>query len=244
MMQRPDPAVYHAAATPDLCSAWLRLIDDAGVFDAQASSRVVDVVPGLDAASVWSSLAAPVRAWCATALGTVAIDADQCWIRRQHPPIAAPPIAAPPVAGPHPIGLPTSQPQSWHQDGALRFDFLGGDGDAPPADALLHMVTCWIALTPCGDDAPGLELMATPIDRMLTPAELRDAAVDALWLDTPRLRPLLRAGDAVLFAGHVLHRTLVDGAMAQSRTSIELRCFAADQIPARLGGDRFIVVAT
>ena len=245
MVHRPDPAVYHGAASADHCAAWLGLVAAAaGAFDAQASSMRMDAVPGLDAVAVWSSLADTVRGWCATELGMVTIDVDQCWIRRQHAPASARPTHHPLTRHPPTPHPPTPRAHSWHQDGALRFDFLAGDGDTPPADALLRMVTCWIALTPCGADAPGLELVAAPIDRMLTPAELRDDAVDARWPDAPRLRPLMGAGDAAVFTGNVLHRTHVDGAMSRSRTSIELRCFSADHVPARLGGDRFVVVAT
>ena len=48
-------------------------------------------------------------------------------------------------------------PHSWHQDGALRHHFLAHAGQPAPADAALQMQTLWIALTPCGEDAPSLQ---------------------------------------------------------------------------------------
>jgi len=150
-------------------------------------------------------------------------DADQCWIRRQYAPRNTPPHHA---------------AHSWHQDGALNFDFAAHAGAALPDDALLDMITCWIPLTPCGDDAPGLEWVSTPVDCMLAPAELTEAAVRAAFPPEAFERPVMAAGDALLLPGTTLHRTHVTPAMTQDRTSIELRFFAAQ--PERLRGDRFV----
>jgi hypothetical protein len=50
----------------------------------------------------------------------------------------------------------------------------------------------------------------------------------------------LEPGDAVIFSGGTLHRTQVEPHMQSNRTSIELRFFRADAIPARLSADRFV----
>lgn len=170
-----------------------------------------------------------VRELCTDVVGgAVVIDLDQSWIRHQPAPADDP-------AGRH--------PHRWHQDGALRFDFLAAAGSEPSSAALLRMATCWIALTPCGIDAASLELVSRPIDRLLAPTELREEVVAGQWPEPERVRPVFAPGDVAVFTGDVLHRTHVTPAMVRSRTSLELRCFPADAIPPRLRGDRFLVVA-
>ena len=186
----------------------------------ESSSFRLGAVTALSVVDVWSALSGHVRECCVGVLGPrLAIDADQCWVRRQYPPESAP---------------PRHRPHSWHQDGALGFEFPRSDHVAIPDDALLRVVTCWIALTPCGVDAPGLELVTDRVDRMLSPGQLADGAVEQRWPTWRRTRPALQAGDALVFSGDVLHRTHVSAAMTQTRTSIELRCFQADAIPDRI----------
>src|SRR4029077_7425211 len=93
-------------------------------------------------AAIWNTGAQRVLT---AELGESALcDRDQSWVRRQYVPSRYPRFH-----GPH----------GWHQDGALRFDFGScPDGNYPP-DALLRMVTCWIALDECGVDAPSLEFV-------------------------------------------------------------------------------------
>jgi hypothetical protein len=158
-----------------------------------------------------------------------ACDVDQSWVRRQYAP-----RNYPPWHGPH----------GWHQDGALGFDYLShGDGTFPP-DALLSMVTCWIPLTACGLEAPGLELITRRLEGLLAPGALTDERVRARFADGEFWRPVMEPGDALLFRGDILHRTHVTPAMTKNRTSIELRFFAADCIPARLKSDRFVALTT
>ncbi len=158
-------------------------------------------------------------------LGTkAALLADQCWGRRQFAP------------GRYPDG---HSAHVWHQDGALHFDFV-----APyPADALLKMLTCWIALTPCGEDAPGLELMRQPLPDLLPPAELDARRVDERFAATAFWRPVCQPGDAVVFSGGTLHRTHVAPGMHKDRSSVELRFVAADDDTARLRDERIAPIA-
>jgi ectoine hydroxylase-related dioxygenase (phytanoyl-CoA dioxygenase family) len=197
-------------------------------FVPESSSFRLRALTELPVVDVWSSLSSDVRQHCAHLLAShVAIDADQCWVRRQYPTDCAP---------------PRHHPHSWHQDGALGFEFPPSGAATIPDDALLRVVTCWIALTPCGTDAPGLELVTDHVDRMLEPAQLTQRAVERRWPSGRRVRAALDAGDALVFSGDALHRTHVSPSMTQTRTSVELRCFRADAIPARLADDEFVSV--
>jgi ectoine hydroxylase-related dioxygenase (phytanoyl-CoA dioxygenase family) len=102
------------------------------------------------------------------------------------------------------------------------------------------MWTCWIALTPCGAEAPGLQWLALPLDRLLLPAQLTPAAVQAAFSCGRLRQPQLRAGEALLFDGRLLHRTHSRAAMSRPRRSLELRFVAAGAPPPRLAGDRLL----
>lgn len=167
----------------------------------------------------------PLRQLTQRRLGRqVALLADQCWARWQFPLERAP------------VG---HAPHGWHQDGALHADFNATE----PPDLLLHMLTCWISLTPCGDDAPGLELLRKPLTGLLSPAALSPSQVDlqhdpaALW------RPVMAPGDALLFGGDALHRSHVTPAMRAERISLELRFVAAGDRAPRLRLERQISLA-
>jgi hypothetical protein len=132
------------------------------------------------------------------------------WLRRQRPPAHRPPWHA---------------PHSWHQDGALAFDFAADEPTAP--GALAPLLTAWIPLGACGVDAPGLCWMADCPDRLLTPAELAQPRV-------ADRAPALAAGDALVFGGALLHATHATPAMSRPRVSAELRFVRADAVPPRL----------
>ncbi|MEO7151863.1 MAG: phytanoyl-CoA dioxygenase family protein [Burkholderiaceae bacterium] len=180
-------------------------------------------LPGLDLDGLGAWLArAGVFAAHRDLLGNrPAVDLDECWVRRQVPTAAT---------------RPGSGPHSWHQDGALRHDFSRA-ADAP-GQGLLTMLTCWIALTPCGLDAPGLELIRTDRLDLLTPPELRSDAIAHRFPASAHWRPMMGIGDALVFTGDVLHRTHVDAGMTHGRCSLELRFFDATRWPDRLAGDR------
>jgi len=98
------------------------------------------------------------------------------------------------------------------------------------------MLTCWIALDPCGVDAPGLAWIDGDTTALLSPPDLTDAAVAARGARIAA--PELAVGDALLFDGTLLHHTHVTAAMTRERKSFELRFFAA--VPPRLAGQRFV----
>jgi hypothetical protein len=148
---------------------------------------------------------------------------DHSWIRRQYAPRNYPSLHA---------------PHGWHQDGALGFDFLSYPEGNYPADAMLRMVTCWIALDPCGVESPGLELITQKQTRLLPPAELSHAWIREQFPPEHFWRPPMQPGDALLFPGDVLHRTHVTPAMTRDRTSLELRFFPDNDFPRRLKTSR------
>jgi hypothetical protein len=140
------------------------------------------------------------------ALGSAATPLrGQRWLRRQYPTHLAP---------------PGQSPHGWHQDGALHFDFLTGPD--PHTVRPRALLTLWVPLVACGHDAPGLALVPRRLDRLLAPVELSDQAVTQRW-GAEVWTPHLAAGEALLFAGDLLHRTARTAAMDRARTSLELR---------------------
>ena len=194
-------------------------------FDRYSSSLRLGSLPAIDVDAVLAEVfGSRIAAACRSSLGaSIGCAVDHCWVRRQYPMQHRP---------------PGHSAHRWHQDGALAFDFLRGD----PAAALLPMATCWIALTPCGSDAPGLEFCGGDGDALLPVAALADDAVARLHASRDNHRPILAAGDAVVFGPGVVHRTHVDAAMTRERTSIELRFLAAGRLPARMHGTRLVAV--
>jgi hypothetical protein len=222
--------VVRGLVAPEVCARWLEPIErryarvDRGGedpdFSLHSSSLRLRAVDGL--------VVEDVLAQVDLDLGPLtACDVDQCWVRRQYAPRHAPAHHA---------------PHSWHQDGALKFDFVAHVGRPAPPDALLEMLTCWIALTPCGDDAPGLEFVGETVPQLLAPQELTAEQVGSRYPVAAFHRPTMNAGDALLLRGDTLHRTHVAPSMTRDRTSLELRFFRAQPLPERLRGDRFVPV--
>ena len=115
---------------------------------------------------------------------------------------------------------------AWHQDGAFM-----GQG--------IRTVNAWIALSRCGRDAPGLDVIPVRLDELLPTGEdgaifdwsvapqtiAREVAGVAVW------RPEFEAGDVLLFDHLCLHRTAVDPGMERLRYAIESWFFAASVYP-------------
>jgi hypothetical protein len=121
-------------------------------------------------------------------------------------------------------------PHSWHQDGALHATFAGGE-------SLLPIVTCWLALTDCGVDAPGLEWVDPTPAELLAPAELADASVRRRHPQEAFVRGSFAAGDALVFGGALLHRTHATPSMTRPRLSVELRFVDRSLRSPRLAGE-------
>lgn len=211
LQQGAAAMLLRVALPPALCAAW-RAALDAG----PQVSRPLASLAAPDKTAVLQAVGrSPLRALVEQALGPAPpCNLDQSWVRHGRP------------------------PHGWHQDGALRFDFVA-QADRPLQDAdLLAMRTCWIALTPCGSDAPGLEWVDAPQPTLLRPAELQPEAVVARHHVARFRRPVMQPGDAIVFDGRLLHRTHVDAAMTRPRTSLELRFFATP-LPRRVAGDAY-----
>ena len=114
----------------------------------------------------------------------------------------------------------------WHQDGA----FLGRG---------IRTCNVWIALSRCGDVAPGLdivsrryeEIVETGTEGAVFPWAVSPAKVDESRRGAPIARPTFNAGDAVLFDHLCLHRTGVGPGMSQDRYATETWCFAPSVYP-------------
>lgn len=107
---------------------------------------------------------------------------------------------------------PTGTPD-WHQDGA----FLG---------AHIHSINVWLALSHCGLDAPGLDIVGRRLDSIVE-VGTNGATFDwSVGEGTVRelggaMRPMFAPGDALLFDHMLLHRTAVDPGMTRARYAIE-----------------------
>jgi hypothetical protein len=105
----------------------------------------------------------------------------------------------------------------FHQDGA----FLGGQ------DA--ETLNCWIALDPCGESAPGLEVFPQAIDELLAfdkPGayvswEIDDALVYERMGAEKAWYPTFQPGDAFLFNHLHVHRTYLTPEMKENRFAVE-----------------------
>jgi hypothetical protein len=122
--------------------------------------------------------------------------------------------------------VPIMANTDWHQDGA----FLG-DG--------IRALNIWIALSDCGVDAPGMDLVPKRFDAVVetgTGGAIFDWAVGPetvarVALEAPPVRPHFKAGDALLFDDLFLHRTAIDPSMTTPRYAIESWFFAPTSYP-------------
>ena len=114
---------------------------------------------------------------------------------------------------------------SWHQDGA----FLGD----------VRALNVWLALSHCGDTAPGLDIVPKRIDRIV-PTGTEGAAfdwsvsqtvVDEAAGDVEILRPIYEPGDVMLFDELFLHATGANIDMPDTRYAIESWFFGPSKFP-------------
>jgi hypothetical protein len=124
--------------------------------------------------------------------------------------------------------VPPTTGTGWHQDGA----FLGAD---------IRTVNCWIALSECGVDAPGLDVFPRRADSLF---ETGTKGADFWWsvgdrtvqeledeTGTSVVSPQFYPGDALLFDQLFLHRTGVRPGMTKDRLAIESWLFAGSTFP-------------
>jgi hypothetical protein len=98
-------------------------------------------------------------------------------------------------------------------------------------------VNFWIALSACGTDAPGLEVIPHRMtDVVESPGKgyaLKDGIVETLGLPPP-VAPAFEPGDAIAFDDLLLHRTAARDDMQVVRYSIESWFFAPQDFPRTL----------
>ena len=107
------------------------------------------------------------------------------------------------------------RPADWHQDGA----FMGRS---------IHSIDVWVALSHCGVDAPGLEIVARRFDDIVETGtegahfdwSVGPGVVERVG-DGKLVRPVFAPGDAMIFDHLLLHRTLVEPEMTRDRHAIE-----------------------
>ncbi len=122
--------------------------------------------------------------------------------------------------------VPPSSDGGWHQDGA----FLGEH---------VRSLNLWLGLSPCGRDAPGLDLVPRRFDHVVETGgpgsyfdwAVSDQLVEELTADAPVVRPEFEAGDALLFDHLFLHRTAVAPDMTRDRYAMETWFFAPSSYP-------------
>lgn len=119
---------------------------------------------------------------------------------------------------------PPDSATGWHQDGS----YFSGD---------VRALNIWTALSPCGVDAPSLDIVAERID---APFVRGGVQADEIALTEENaaeygghnvVRPVLEPGDAVLFDEMALHRTGVSPAMTKTRYAVEMWFFAPSMFP-------------
>jgi hypothetical protein len=133
---------------------------------------------------------------------------EHSWARKKFSPLQAP------TAGYH--------LQNWHQDGALGVRFPVESGPVIPMTELL---TCWIPLTRCGLDSPGLEFVRRRQPALLHFSDLDDSALRRRFPLEEFWAPRLEFGDGLVFLNGTLHRTYTRPEMRHNRLSVEYRIF-------------------
>jgi hypothetical protein len=122
--------------------------------------------------------------------------------------------------------VPIDSNTDWHQDGA----FLGEQ---------VRTVNLWLALSDCGVDAPGLDIVPRRLDHVAETGtegaffdwSVSPTVVESLSASAPVIRPRFAPGDALLFDHLLLHRTAVGPEMTRERHAIETWLFAPSTYP-------------
>lgn len=127
--------------------------------------------------------------------------------------------------------VPAKTHTSWHQDGA----FMGHD---------LRALNLWVALSDCGEDSPGLDIVARRYDSIVPTGtegsyfdwDVAPAMVDESRGEAPIVSPVFHAGDAVFFDHFTLHRTGVRTGMTADRYALESWFFPPTGVPGKYSG--------
>jgi ectoine hydroxylase-related dioxygenase (phytanoyl-CoA dioxygenase family) len=130
------------------------------------------------------------------------------------------------IAGPYVWHFP---PQVRRQNPKAQHAFLPYHQDALYTRHYNEFRVCWVPLTPCGADAPGLEIAIGHIDYLVKHessgsweeglAEEEYKRLESL----PVFAPVLFPGDVVLFDDKTFHRTYVPPNVSKTRLSFDFR---------------------
>ena len=113
----------------------------------------------------------------------------------------------------------------WHQDGF----FMGQ----------VRSLNLWLALSRCGDVAPGLDIVprrldefaATATDEAVLSYQVSQRAAEAAAGGAAIVRPVFEPGDALFFDDMCLHQTAADPSMPKPRYAIENWFFGGSSFP-------------
>jgi hypothetical protein len=113
----------------------------------------------------------------------------------------------------------------WHQDGR----FLGQ----------VRTMNIWLALSRCGDVAPGLDLIPRRLDEIVPAGtegaefewSVAQSVAERVAGDAGIVRPIFEPGDAVLFDDLFLHSTAAEDDMTEPRYAIETWFFSPAGFP-------------
>jgi hypothetical protein len=116
-------------------------------------------------------------------------------------------------------------PGAWHQDGA----FMGP----------VRSLNLWLALSRCGDVAPGLDLVPRRLDHLVAAQtdeaildfQVSQAKAEEAAAGRAIIRPIFEPGDALLFDEMFLHQTASDPSMPNSRFALESWFFGSSSFP-------------
>ncbi len=145
------------------------------------------------------------------------------------PELAAAYLGEPALVSVHKTTLRKAMPVlvrgAWHQDGY----FMGP----------VRSLNLWVALSRCGDEAPGMDMVPkrierylltntdeAPLDYTISDEQVREAAGD-----TPIVRPIFEPGDAILFDEWCIHSTASDPMMPNPRFAVENWFFGSSGFP-------------
>jgi Phytanoyl-CoA dioxygenase (PhyH) len=175
------------------------------------------------------------RAWIKEGGGVLAADSPrlafamlELFERAQVPALVAGYLGEPALISVQKTTLRRAEPSvggAWHQDGA----FMGD----------VRSLNLWLALSRCGDEAPGLDLVprrldglvATGTDEAVLSYQVSQRVAEEAAGDRPIVRPVFEPGDALFFDELFLHQTGSDPAMPHPRFAIENWFFGASSFP-------------
>jgi hypothetical protein len=107
----------------------------------------------------------------------------------------------------------------------------------------IRSLNVWIALTHCGDTAPGLDVVGRRLDDLVRMGDgayaawgIKDEDAEAAAAGAIA-RPIFEAGDALLFDHLCLHRTAGSPGMQHDRYAVETWLFAPSTYGAMTDGD-------